>query len=201
MIEIKNTKVYGLEESIVRSGFPMQIGDIDYKNYLAISEQDKKRAGRLAKAINGSGHDNFLKGVIVQFDLKYPQYFTPQLQRYHWVDIVSSQSKMHKLTSVEDIGEFCNKYVWRDTTDKLNNMIKMYNIEKITKIKKELFNIILSNLPMGYELYMGVSTNYLQLKTIYTQRKDHRLNEWKYFCNWIRDLPLFYELVTDSERR
>jgi hypothetical protein len=43
---------------------------------------------------------------------------------------------------------------------------------------------------MGFELWMGISTNYLQLKTIYNQRKAHKLEDWKYFCNWIESLPL-----------
>ena len=56
--------------------------------------------------------------------------------------------------------------------------------------KKELFQYIISNLPMGFELWMGVSINYLQLKTIYHQRKHHKLYDWKEFCNWIETLPM-----------
>jgi len=106
-MQIKNVKVYGLEESILASGYPMQTGEpIDLEdifdpdvsklnNYLYAGANDSKdvvRAKKLAKTPIGSGHNNFLKGIIVQFDLQYPEYFSPQLQRYHWVDIVSSQS-------------------------------------------------------------------------------------------------------------
>ena len=112
-MQIKNVKVYGLEESILASGYPMQTGEpVDLEdifdpavsklnNYLYAGIDDSKdvvRAKKLAKTPVGSGHNNFLKGIIVQFDLQYPEYFSPQLQRYHWVDIVSSQSKMHKIT-------------------------------------------------------------------------------------------------------
>jgi hypothetical protein len=48
---------------------------------------------------------------------------------------------------------------------------------------------------MGYELWMGISTNYLQLKTIYFQRRNHKLDEWKYFCKWIEKLPMFNNLI------
>ena len=205
-MEIKNFQVYGLKESILRSGFPMRTdspgnNDSYYINDI-LKNADYKRGTKLSSAKTGSGHDNFLKGIIVQFDLKYPQYFSPQLQRYHWIDIISSQSKMHKLTSVADIKINCNKYVLNDSINVVNTLIEFFNnnefpvqyigYEKdISQIadKRELFHYIISNLPMGYELWMGVSTNYLQLKTIFQQRKNHKLNEWRYFADWIKTLP------------
>ena len=60
-----------------------------------------KRAKALAKAKSGSGHDNWLKGVRVSFDIKYPGYFTPELQRYNFLDIVTSSSKMHMLVQMD----------------------------------------------------------------------------------------------------
>ena len=224
-MEIKNVKVYGLEESMIRSGYPMQVGDVEdmsdvfderrfeLSEYLygdGEESKDYNRSKKLAKTSVGSGHNNFLKGIIVQFDLKYPQYFTPQLQRYHWVDIVSSQSKMHRITSIKNIGDSCNKYVITDTVNLLNNLIEVYNndnfpwsISQFTaedytiSTQKECFQYIISNLPMGYEMWMGISTNYLQLKTIYNQRKNHKLKEdWGYFCNWIKTLP-FSNLIIE----
>lgn len=202
-MEIKNTKVYGLNESIIRSGYPMRTGEPVNLDSVVVSDKDLKRAFKLGKVPSGTGHDNFEKGIIVQFDLKYPQYFTPQLQRYNWIDIVSSQSKMHKLTAKADIHESCNYYVLHDIIDIINELIMSYNTFEKTdypihietfninvKTKKALFNYIISNLPMGYEMWMGISTNYLQLKTIYKQRKNHKLEDWKYFCNWIETLPM-----------
>ena len=91
-MEIKNVKVYGLEESIIRSRYPMQIGEPEtFTQYTNFTPGDNIRANKLAKTPCGSGHNKFLKGIIVQFDLKYPEYFSPQLQRYHWIDIVSSK--------------------------------------------------------------------------------------------------------------
>jgi len=212
-MKIKNIKVYGLEESIIRSGYPMQTGEPDdiYESdgelLHFIDDRNLNRSKKLAKTPVGSGHNNFLKGIIVQFDLKYPQYFTPQLQRYHWIDIISSQSKMHKLTSVTDIKESCNKYVSTYFIDRINNWIYQYNNHLeypqelfnetiIVNSKEELFQYIISNLPMGYEMWMGISSNYLQLKTIYNQRKNHKLkDDWGYFCDFIKGLPLANELI------
>ena len=192
-MKIKNVKVAFLEESIIRSGYPMQTGEpgdlpSDENKWISKLEWDLQtgrenkdfiRSCKLAKTPVGSGHNNFLKGIIVQFDLKYPQYWTPQLQRYHWFEIISSQSKMHKLTSARDIREHCNKYVLYSVVDEINRLIEDYNSfdftnfqlnyidnandEYVINSKEELFQYIISNLPMGYEMWMGISTNYLQL--------------------------------------
>ncbi|MCP4254995.1 MAG: hypothetical protein GY775_16635 [Candidatus Scalindua sp.] len=195
MLDIKNVKVYGLEESIVRSGYPMQVGepeDLPIEKFFRQEVKAYSRCKKLGSSKHGSGHDNFLKGVIVQFDLKYPQYFTPQLQRYSWIDIISSQSKMHKLISREsftreDFTEEVSNTEWHNTNKRLHR----YK----TNPSKELELKLLANLPMGFMMWMGISTNYLQLKTIYLQRKNHKLDEWRQFCKWIEELPMFKELI------
>lgn len=203
MIEIKNTKVYGLEESIIRSGYPMQIGDpgdFDFDNVNSLkrdclSKKTIDRSLALSSTKIGSGHSNFLKGIIVQFDLKYPEYFSPQLQRYHWIDIVSSQSKMHKLTSRRLTVDDFTQNVDRTIIDIINNFISEYsNVPTQT-----VFNQIISNLPSGYLKWMGISTNYLQLKTIYNQRKHHKLSEWKKFCELIETLPMSELIIGSNE--
>lgn len=54
---------------------------------------------------------------------------------------------------------------------------------------------ILYSLPTGYSLTARVTTNYLQLKCIYNQRKGHKLPEWRAFCEWCLTLPQFAELT------
>ena len=204
-MEIINLKIYGLEESILRSGYPMQVGhpeelnervnkikNIDCTHYWS---HCTKRAERLANTTTGSGHNNFLKGIIVQFDLRYPEYFSPQLQRYHWIDIVSSQSKMHKLTSRQLTLEDFTPDTWSGVIEHCNFMINLYNSLEDKDEKEQAFNELISSLPSGYLKWMGISTNYLQLKTIYNQRKSHKLVEWREFCNWIESLPMAKELI------
>lgn len=204
-MKIKNVKVYSLEESMIRSGYPMQVGEpedlqyIDdcatYKEFAA--DEDVYRASKLGKAPTGTGHDNFLKGIIVQFDLQYPEYFSPQLQRYNWIDIVSSQSKMHKLTSRELTSNDFTPETHEIFISAINALILDYK----NSPNPNLFREIISNLPSGYLKWMGISTNYLQLKTIYFQRKSHKLDEWGYFCNWIKGLPMFKELVLNKNNK
>ena len=90
---IKNTSVFGLDKAYKASGNPMRtiIDDGD------VTDKDRLRAQKLGSARNGLGHDNFLKGIIVQMDVTAPLYWWKQAQRYHWFDFVSSQSTMHCL--------------------------------------------------------------------------------------------------------
>lgn len=179
-MKIKNVKVYGLSESIIRSGYPMQICEpAELDGIIFCSTYDIDRATKLSKSPSGSGHDNFLKGIIVQFDLQYPEYFSPQLQRYKFIDIISSQSKMHKIMSKELIREDFAKPIPGDIFDYLNWLISRGDI-----------NEVVNALPSGYLKWMGISTNYLQLKTIYRQRRTHKLSEWREFCKWIETLPM-----------
>ena len=209
-MQIKNVRVYGLEESMIRSGYPMRAGEPEdfhiklYRPQILEDEydisKDIERSHKLAKTPNGSGHNNFLKGIIVQFDLKYPEYFSPQLQRYHWIDIVSSQSKMHKITSRELTRDDFTHDTFQSTVNAVNIEIKSYNSENDICSKEERFNRIISNLPSGYMKWMGISTNYLQLKTIYLQRRHHKLKEWQEFCNWIETLPMS-ELIINKKSK
>ena len=192
-MQIKNVRVYGLYSSIIKSGYPHLIGEpgdlySPINGDVAPSEKAIDRALKLANTSNGSGHNNFLKGIIVQFDLQYPEYFSPQLQRYHWIDIVSSQSKMHKIMSKHLVSDDFVLPIPKLWIDHLNDLID-----------EKRFNELMNGLPLGYLKWMGISTNYLQLKTIYSQRKTHKLGEWQEFCKWIETLPMS-ELITSKNK-
>jgi hypothetical protein len=148
-------------------------------------EKSLPRAIQLANTPNGSGHQNFLKGIRVSFDIKYPNYFSPELQRYNWIDIVTSSSKMHKLLKMNM--DLCfNKYVTEDSKTQMKALIQIYNMNKTY----ENWMKVISNCPQGIELFMRVSTSYLQLKTVWHQRKHHKLREdWGAMCEFIEGLP------------
>jgi len=266
--KIINTEVFGLERAIIASGFPMKtmylaeiVYDMEKKCVNNIISGDPghselivgkaiKRATKLGHAAQGSGHDNYLKGITVYFTVVYPQYFSMEFQRYHFIEIISSSSKMHTLAK-SNIKEHCNEYVDQNVIDFVEKLQKLYNewpehcrgvmelegnglydhyfsymfdqngppdgevylgdhiLNEKWKYEKELtevrtynydqlFQKILSNLPMGYMLFMDCVTNYQQLKTVYNQRKNHRLDEWDVFCRWIKDLPYFKELILEE---
>ena len=207
MLEIKNTRVYDLKESIIACRNAMRLEMPEYTD--EEFEKGLERAKKLVQASkNGvvKCHDNFMTGIRVSFDMKYTQYITKQFQRYHWFDYVSSSSLMHRITKM-DFEKCCNKYVTQESIDQMKRLIAEYN-----DIANELvldgyhddhsqrlyvaWMKILSNCPMGTELFVHVSTNYKQLQTIYFQRKGHKLKEdWGEFLEWIKSLPYAHELI------
>lgn len=207
-MQVSNTRVYGLEESIYASGYPMLVvtpteekfkkdivdiftmqGECKYEQKDIFKENKHfKRAFKLANTAIGSGHNNFLKGIIVQMDVKAPQYFWQQFQRYNFVDFVSSQSKMHCITKM-DIKKCCMPEVNEVAISNAKDAVDYYDTGEIT------IDDILANISMGLELTARMTTNYLQLKTIYHQRKTHRSKQWKVFCEWIETLPYAKELI------
>ena len=196
VIKVDNARVYGLEESIVASGYPMQVNTEDMEN-VDLTEKDYKRIKHLGNAVPGSGHDCFLKGIIVQFDLQVPEYIWRQLDRYHFIDYISSQSKMHRITKI-NLDSVCNRYVYDEVKEILKSIIDKYEAETDTDKKKELFNEIIANTPAGLMLTARMTTNYLQLKSIINQRSNHKMQEWRYLCDWFKTLPMLEELVCKS---
>lgn len=240
MLKVTNYKVSGLAESIVRSGYPMRKEPLseeefkreveDLENYFnkgiksESAENNMKRAKKLGTAKIGSGHDSFLKGIVVQFDVRYAVYWTPQAQRYSFLDIISSQSSMHRIIKM-NLDTCFNEYVLFESVNIVKELIEVYNKaikEKVDEVfywKDEnsgkriystttnkdkvsysipiddLFMMIISNCPQGLEKTMGMTTNYLQLKTICKQREFHKLKDWRVFVNWCKTLPYFKQLT------
>lgn len=189
MVEIKNVKVYELEESVIacRNAVRTEMPEYTKEEFNASFE----RAIKLAKMPSNSGHANFLTGIRVAFDIKYPNYFTPELQRYHFVDIVTSSSKMHRLVKMNM--DMCfTKYVKKQSIDLMKQLVNEYNENPCY----ETFIVALNNCPLGVELFMRCNTNYMQLRNIYHQRKNHKLKEdWGAFCKMIEELPYFEEFI------
>ena len=207
MLEITNIKVYDLKESVIASGNAMRLEPVEYTD----KEFNKgiERMKKLVQASKTTGincHDNALTGIRVSFDIKYPQYWSMEFQRYHFADIVTSSSKMHRLLKM-DIDKACNEYVTQETKNNLKAHIKDYNdtvslyehsvnMESARNAVYKAWMKVISNCPMGLELFMRVSTNYKQLQTIYYQRKNHKLKEdWGAFCKMIEELPYFKGLI------
>lgn len=94
---IENIAVYGLDKACIASGNAMRVQIQD--NSGPMTDKDFARARALGGTNVGEGHDNYLNGIIVQFDLYAPLYMWKQLQRYHFLDFISSQSTMHRLAN------------------------------------------------------------------------------------------------------
>ena len=194
MSSINNVNIYGLEESIAASGYPMSTEIMNLIDLKKASEKDYQRANKLGSTPIGSGHDQFLTSIIVQFDLTFPLKAWVELQRYHFIDFCSSMSTMHRISKM-DLNKSCNQYVDKKILDLLQELIYNYN-ENPTN---ENFYKLIYNIPSGFEYTARLTTNYRQLKTIYSQRKNHRLPDWRIFCDWIEELPHSEWITGDKE--
>ena len=206
---ISNVKIYDLEESLIASGYPMRTKKIIHD----LNTQDFERGERLVKATlkGNTAHHQFLTGVRVNFDLTLTNKAWVEAERYRFLEFVSSQSTMHRITKFDLNGQYI-EYVDPRIIEIMKEKIKDYNalcnalvpqscdmVEAHEKLKKEKYLEILYSNPSGFELTARLTTNYRQLKTIYAQRKTHRLPEWRDFCTWVETLPMFKELCLGGD--
>lgn len=184
---IDNAQVFGFDESIKASKYPMTISPE------RCTTEITPRVKTLANCPTGTGHDQFLTGIIVQFDLTFSIKAWVEAERYHFLDFVSSQSTMHRITGF-DIAKQCNEYVNSDIIGICQELVE----ECKRNPTPENYLRVLYNIPTGFRLTARMTTNYRQLKTIYQQRKNHRLPEWREFCRWVELLP-YSDLITGKE--
>lgn len=209
---ISNLNIFGLTDSMWASGYPMstEIGDLEEPSqslaYYCLYKYDRDsqyktmqnaaaRAERLGKSPLGSGHDNYLNGCVAQFDLTFTVKAWTEAERYHFFDFVSSQSTMHRLQKM-DVSESCIEYVDGRVTDVVEELVRKYNENPTLENRLKM----LYSCPTGLKLTARMTTNYRQLKTIYHQRKNHTLPEWRRFCQQLVDeFPMFKELCLGDE--
>jgi hypothetical protein len=192
---VTNSYVYGLERAVKASGNPMRVAiDTSEPN-----DKDFLRAQKLGACHNGEGHDNYLKGITVQLDVCAPLYWWKEAQRYHWFDFVSSESTMHCLLKF-DVSKQCVDETDPEILKRMQVLVNEYNAIPLDEAHKEeakkKWRVLVASLPEGFCLAATMVTNYQQLKTMYIQRHNHKLDEWHVFCAWCLTLPHFLELTS-----
>ena len=187
---VTNVKVYDLEESVRASKYPMAV-DTE-----AVNSEITERVVKLAQSGKGEGHDQFLTGIRVAFDLTFTVKAWTEMERYSFVSFISSQSTMHKISKF-DLCKQYNKYVDPRIIEIMNELKDRYNK---TLDPEDYLKLLYSN-PCGFKLTARLTTNYRALKTIYSQRKNHRLPEWREFCEWIETLPFAGILITGKDSK
>ena len=191
---VENVKVYGLEESIRRAKFPMAV-DTDSLNC-----ELTKGIKALAQSNAGEGHDQWLSSVIVQFDLTCSVKMWTEFQRYHFFDFFSYQSTMHRIARFNLDDQYDNHVdpriiaIMKEKVEEYNQLLQ----NESSGASEKYLEILYSN-PCGFKLTAGITTNYRQLKTMYKQRKNHRLPEWREFCKWIETLPMSELIIGEKQ--
>ena len=208
---VSNVRVYDLDECFHASGYPMRTST----NWEETRESELKRGANLSRAADWQGaHDQFLTGIRVSFDLTFTNIAWVEAERYRFLEFVSSQSTMHRITKFD----LCNQYneyvdpriieIMQEKVAQYNALLAElgaipvddeYNRERLKNLLVQKYLEILYSNPAGFKLTARLTTNYRCLKNIWRQRRNHRLPEWRAFCKWIETLPYAKELICYEE--
>ena len=220
MLKIENVEVMGWEAAIRGMRNPMnsweksdsekegcsRVSKCYMSRYISVGKNDLDLMTRLRNA--GTDHRKFMRMITVYLDITAPLYWWKEFDTYKVGTVANSCSTMHKIHakrferedfSIEHL-ENCDEQHWMVCMD---NVISSLNVarEKYleTKDKKYWWQMI-QLLPSSYNQRRTVMLNYEVLANIYKSRKNHKLDEWHTFCDWVEGLP-YSELITGKESK
>ena len=178
------------------------------RGFMQIGEADMKLCKNLIKA--GSSDRKFMRMIHVQADVTAPLYWWKEYDTYKVGTVANSCSTMHTLHkrdltiddfSHEHLDDTFGKTALIETIRVINNARAYYNESK----SKEDWYAMIQLLPSSFNQMRTIDLDYETLYSIYHQRKNHKLDEWRAFCKWIETLPYMKEFLglgetNDSER-
>ena len=225
MIKFENTDIHGWEAAIRGMRNPMNSWEksdsefvevfddiLNLKSYalksVNIGENDLELMKSLSK--NGSVHAKYRRMITVYVDILAPLYWWKEFDTYKVGTVANSCSTMHKIADKEfTLEDFSHEHIEKEVEIREKNVIIPYihALEYVisflndaradyinTKDKKYWWQMI-QLLPSSYNQKRTVMMNYEVLSNIYHSRKDHKLDEWRELCKWIKELP-YSEIIT-----
>ena len=209
MIKIENVEVVGFAAAIRGMRNPMNSWSKSDSCFcpnepccegncsMMIGPNDLDLMKRLRNA--GTDHRKFMRMIAVYVDITAPLYWWKEYDTYKVGTVANSCSTMHKIAEKEfTLEDFSCEHLtpWNETV--LANLIVELNANRDrylqTKEKEDWWQMI-QLLPSSYNQKRTVLFNYEVLANMYKSRKDHKLDEWRNFCSWIKTLP-YSELIT-----
>lgn len=201
MIKTEHTRVMNLEGAIRGARNPLNSWnriDSAYDadgNYI-LGTNDLDLAKRLCKA--GSDHRKFIRQILVSVDITAPMYWWKEFDTYKVGTVANSTSTMHKIHSKPfEIDDFSHDHLSGEATAALNTFIDFLEQKRLSfvenKNKADWYDII-QLLPSSYNQTRTVTMNYENLLNMYYARRNHKLEEWHTYCDWILSLPYTKEL-------
>lgn len=168
-----------------------------YRGFLQIGKADMKLCKNLIKA--GSPDRKFMRMIHVQADVTAPLYFWKEFSTYKVGTTANSCSTMHTLHKRDlTIDDFSHEHLVSTSLDCLNETIKTINTTRQyfvdMKLKGDWWQMI-QLLPSSFNQMRTIDLDYETLFSIYHQRKNHKLDEWREFCKWIETLPYMKEFL------
>lgn len=179
-------------------------GCAGYGQGFNLGEADFDLMTRLRNA--GTDHRKFMRMITVYVDITAPLYWWKEFDTYKVGTVANSCSTMHKIAAREfALDDFSHEHLLptakknlESTIDILNGHRDQYSVDTNPELKKEYWWQIIQLLPSSYNQRRTVMLNYEVLANIYKSRRNHKLDEWHTFCDWIEDLP-YSELITGKE--
>ena len=223
MLKIENTEVLGWGHAIrgmrnplnswAKSDSEVSICECEHwphdvkKSFACLGSNDLDLMKRLRNA--GTDHRKFMRMIVVYVDLTAPLYWWKEFDTYKVGTVANSCSTMHKIAEKEfTLEDFSCEHLegramntLEDVVDDLNYYREHYlsmdkqKVPHANKKAKELWWQMIQLLPSSYNQRRTVMLNYEVLANIYKSRRNHKLDEWHTFCDWIEGLP-YSELIT-----
>lgn len=207
MITLQKTSVMNLENAMRGARNPMNSwsrsdsGYDDAGNYV-LGKNDLDLARRLC--ISGSDHRKFIRQIFVSVDITAPLYWWKEYDTYKVGTVANSTSTMHKIHSKAfDREDFSCDHMTQDTLEQMDRVIAYLETlrGKYLKTKdKAYWYDMIQFLPSSYNQMRTCTFNYENLVNIYRARKNHKLDEWHVFCDWVKTLPYAKELILFGEK-
>ena len=156
----------------------------------------------------GTDHRKFMRMITVYLDITAPLYWWKEFDTYKVGTVANSCSTMHKIHAKEfTLEDFSCEHLYPEVREAFENTIikylnearKTYNFLSDTPSKKDAWWQMIQLLPSSYNQKRTVMLNYEVLANIYKSRRNHKLDEWHTFCDWIESLP-YSELITGNEK-
>ena len=175
-------------------------------NISGIGKNDLDLMIRLRNA--GTDHRKFMRMITVTADITAPLYWYKEYDTYKVGTVANSCSTMHKIHAKEfDVNDFSHEHVEELTGDDYNmsydfllrtvDILNYYRKKFLETNDKKYWWQMIQLLPSSYNQRRTVMLNYEVLTNIYHARKNHKLDEWHTFCDWIEELPCS-ELITNN---
>lgn len=191
LLDINEDKTIPLRDKNDREYLGLEGSTIEVDEQLKKFGKYYRRGRALGLVKPGSGHNSMFKGVTFNMVIDFPLYWLKEYQRYHFTDIISSQSTMHKILEF-NLDDMFTDEVDPRAIEIIKDLKEQYNLEQDKDKKKVIWRRLINTLPDGFHMSMGITMNYLQAISIVGQRKNHKLSEWRDdFVPFLLDLPLF----------
>ena len=216
MIKFEKTEVWGFDHAIRGMRNPLNSWEHSDSNYI-LGPKDLELCQRLIKG--GPEHRKFLRQIIVSVDITAPLYWWKEFDTYKVGTVANSCSTMHTIPkkefTLEDFSTeklMCyvpkelidNDYkegdyeqnLWLETMKRVVNALNIARDHYIQTKDKQYWYAMIQLLPSSYNQKRTVTLNYENIRSMYFQRRNHKLDEWREgFVEWAKSLPYADELI------